>query len=46
VSWPSSGFGLAIEAEQPAGAEASAIASLSSNSKSMKYRGRRTSSEK
>ena len=46
LSWPSSGFGLAIDAEQPDGAATSAIGSLSSYSKSMKYSGSATSSEK
>ena len=46
LSSATSGFGLAMEAEQPEGAESSAIGSVSSNSKSMKYSGSATSSEK
>ena len=44
MSPSSSGFGLATEAEQPAGAETSVIGDLSSYSKSMKYSGSATRS--
>src|SRR5271166_1942957 len=44
LSASSSGFGLATDAEQPAGAETSVTGFLSSNSKSMKYSGSATRS--
>src|ERR1700736_957959 len=46
VSSAAKGFGLATDSEQPTGALSSMMASLSSNSKSMKNSGSATSSEK